>query len=75
MNRFSTRSAAEVDPSGLSALAMFTHPAWNFFKFYVLRGGFLDGGPGLYAAMTAAFYVFLKYSKVYERHLKGLRPR
>jgi glycosyltransferase involved in cell wall biosynthesis len=75
MNRFSTRAAAEIEPSALSALRMFTHPVWNFFKFYVLRRGFLDGGPGLYAAMTAAFYVFLKYSKVYERHLETLRPR
>lgn len=75
MNRFSTRSAAELDPSRPSAFRMFAHPAWNFIKFYVLRGGFLDGVPGLYAAMTAAFYVFLKYSKVYERHLKALRPK
>ena len=26
---------------------------------------------GLYAAMTAAFYVFLKYAKLYERRLKS----
>jgi hypothetical protein len=75
MNRFTTRSAVAVEPSAFSAVRMFTHPLWNFFKFYVLRGGYLDGGRGLYAAMTAAFYVFLKYSKVYERHLKTLRPK
>jgi hypothetical protein len=40
-----------------------------------MRGGFLDGGRGLYASMTAAFYVFLKYAKVYERRLKALHPR
>src|SRR6266851_8533601 len=39
-----------------------------------LRGGFHDVGRGLYAAMTAAFYVFLKYAKVYERQLKNLHP-
>lgn len=75
MNRFSTRSAAEIEPTALSAVRMFTHPLWNFFNFYIFRGGFLDRGPGLYAAMTAAFYVFLKYSKVYERYLKTRRPR
>jgi len=32
-------------------------------------------GRGLCAAMTAAFYVFLKYAKVYERQLKDLHPR
>ena len=52
-----------IEPSALSAVRMFSHPIWNLFKFYVLRGGFFDGGSGLYAAMTAAFYVFLKYSE------------
>jgi len=75
MNRFSTRGAAQLPPSPLTVVRMFTHPLWRFFNFYVLRGGFLEGGPGLYAAMTAAFYVFLKYAKVYERRLSSLRPR
>ncbi|HKV54163.1 MAG TPA: glycosyltransferase family 2 protein [Candidatus Binataceae bacterium] len=75
MNRFSTRGAAELEPSAMAAVKMLTHPMWRFFNFYILRGGFLDGGRGLYAAMTAAFYVFLKYAKVYERHLKTVRPR
>ncbi len=75
INRFSTRGAAQIEPSPLTALRMFTHPLWRFFNFYVLRGGFLEGGAGLYAAMTAAFYVFLKYAKVYERRLTTLHPR
>lgn len=75
INRFSTRAANEIEPSALASLRMFTHPLWRFFNFYVLRGGFRDGGRGLYAATTAAFYVFLKYAKVYERRLKSLHPR
>jgi glycosyltransferase involved in cell wall biosynthesis len=75
MNRFSTRAAAETNPSALTAIRMISHPLWRFFNFYILRGGFRDGGRGLYAAMTAAFYVFLKYAKVYERQLKNLHPR
>ncbi|HXZ87228.1 MAG TPA: glycosyltransferase family 2 protein [Candidatus Binataceae bacterium] len=75
INRFSTRAAAEIEPSALSAIRMFTHPLWRFINFYIVRGGFRDGGRGLYAAMTAAFYVFLKYAKVYERRLKTLHPR
>jgi glycosyltransferase involved in cell wall biosynthesis len=75
INRFSTRGAAQMKPSPLAAFQMITHPLWRFFCFYVLRGGFLEGGRGLYAAMTAAFYVFLKYAKVYERRLHSLRPR
>ena len=75
INRFSTRGAAQVEPSALAAVQMITHPLWRFFNFYVLRGGFLEGGRGLYAAMTAAFYVFLKYAKIYERRIQNLRPR
>ena len=75
INRFSTRGAAEIEPSALAPLQMFSHAVWRFFNFYIVRGGFLDGGRGLYAAMTAAFYVFLKYAKVYERRLKTLHPR
>jgi len=75
MNRFTTRGAAEIEPTAWSAVRMFTHPLWSFFNFYLLRGGFLDGGYGLYAAMTAAFYVFLKYSKVYERYLETRHPK
>jgi glycosyltransferase involved in cell wall biosynthesis len=75
IKRFSTRGAAEIEPSAFAALQMFSHSLWRFFNFYFLRGGFLDGGRGLYAAMTASFYVFLKYAKAYERHLKTIHPR
>ncbi len=75
INRFSTRGAAEIEPSAFAAVQMFTHAVWRFLNFYIVRGGFRDGGRGLYAAMTAAFYVFLKYAKVYERRLRTLRPR
>jgi len=75
INRFSTRSAAQVRPSPLTVVRMFTHPLWYFFNFYILRCGFLEGAPGFYAATTAAFYAFVKYAKVYERRLATIRPR
>ena len=75
INRFSTRGAAEMEPSAFAAVQMFTHAVWRFFNFYIVRGGFMDGGRGLYAAITASFYVFLKYAKAYERRLKTLHPR
>jgi glycosyltransferase involved in cell wall biosynthesis len=75
INRFSTRAAMEQTPSALAPLQMLTHPMWRFFNFYILRGGFRDGGRGLYAAMTAAFYVFLKYAKLYERRIRERHPR
>ncbi len=71
---FSYRDIADHIATALTAFKMIANPAWRFFNFYVLRGGFRDGGRGLYAAMTSAFYVFLKYAKLYERRLKTRTP-
>jgi len=71
INRFSSRAAMEQEPTAWTPFKMIANPAWRFFNFYFIRGGFRDGGRGLYAAMTAAFYVFLKYAKLYERRLKS----
>jgi glycosyltransferase involved in cell wall biosynthesis len=73
MNRLTTQSAAQIGYGPLTPIRMIANPAWRFFNFYILRGGFLEGTSGLYAAMAAAFYVFLKYSKLYERRLKERR--
>jgi glycosyltransferase involved in cell wall biosynthesis len=73
MNRLTTQSAAQAQCGPLTPLKMVANPAWRFFNFYVLRGGFLEGTSGLYASMAAAFYVFLKYAKIYERKLKDRR--
>jgi glycosyltransferase involved in cell wall biosynthesis len=75
INRFTSRSADEMPLSTFAVFQMFGDPVWRFFNFYIMRGGFLDGGRGLYAAMTSAFYGFLKYAKIYERHLNSIRPR
>jgi glycosyltransferase involved in cell wall biosynthesis len=71
INRLSTTSAMELEPDGLTTLRMFVNPLWRFFNYYFLRGGFLYGGRGLYGAVTSAFYVFLKYAKLYERRLNS----
>jgi glycosyltransferase involved in cell wall biosynthesis len=73
IDRLSSQAAADAEPGPLTAFKMFANPAWRFFNFYVLRGGFREGGRGLYAAMSAAFYVFLKYAKLYERRLRTQR--
>lgn len=73
MNRLTSQSAAQAHYGPMTPFKMFANPAWRFFNFYILRGGFLEGTSGLYAAMAAAFYVFLKYAKLYERKLKDRR--
>ncbi len=73
MNRLTTQSAAEAHNQRLTSLKMIANPAWRFFNFYMLRGGFMEGTSGLYASMAAGFCVFLKYAKIYERKLKQRR--
>jgi glycosyltransferase involved in cell wall biosynthesis len=73
INRLTTQSAAEARYHRMTPIRMVANPAWRFFNFYLLRGGFLEGTHGLYASIAAAFYVFLKYAKVYERMLKERR--
>src|SRR5215472_16389688 len=72
---FSYRAAAEHEPTRFTAFKMVVNPVARFFVFYIVRRGFLDGIRGFYAAATSAFYVFLKYAKLYERRLKTQRPR
>ena len=42
-------------------------PLWRFLSFYFFRGCIRDGIPGLFVAATSAFYVFLKYAKLWEQ--------
>lgn len=45
-------------------------PVARFLRFYIFKKGFLEGFPGLFVAITAAYYVFLKYAKLRELELK-----
>lgn len=49
-----------------SLVANVTRPFWRFFRAYVLRRGFLDGFPGLWIAVSTAFFAFVRYSRKYE---------
>jgi glycosyltransferase involved in cell wall biosynthesis len=48
-------------------------PSFRFFKQYFLKLGFLDGIPGLIICTLAAYSVFLKYAKLWERRIKEKR--
>jgi hypothetical protein len=39
---------------------------FNFFKYYVLDGNFMNGLPGFCWSMLSAYYVFIKYLKITE---------
>ena len=72
INRFTTVAAREYKKrhkkSGL--LNLVVRPALTFFKKYVVKQGFRDGLPGFVIAISSAYYVFLKYAKLWElRHV------
>ena len=45
---------------------MLIRPLVRFVKMFILKGGFLDGLPGLAASVMGSFYVFMKYARLYE---------
>ncbi len=71
-NRYTTVLAEDRCAAGrrTCALAIFGNPVVRFFHLYVIRGGFLDGTPGLIVCLSSAFYTFLKHAKLW--HLNHL---
>lgn len=53
---------------------LLTRPLLTFLKYYILRGGFLDGRLGLCIAYRGSIGVTLKYSLLYGRELSEDQP-
>jgi glycosyltransferase involved in cell wall biosynthesis len=51
---------------GFSWVSVLIRPLWRFLRAYVLRLGFMDGFPGLWIAVSTAFFAFVRYSRRYE---------
>lgn len=52
---------------GFSLFQLLFRPVYKFIKVYILKRGFLDGLPGFILAASNAFYIFVKYVKLWER--------
>lgn len=67
-NRYTTLQARQAFERGQSAgaLHLVLSPVVRFFKFYVLRLGFLDGVPGLLHISIGCMNSYLKYAKLIE---------
>jgi len=67
-NRYSTLAAEELHRNGqrAGALQLLLSPLLRFFKFYLLRLGFLDGLPGLVHISIGCMGSFAKYAKLVE---------
>lgn len=73
---FSDQAAAALAAEGarFRLRDLVLRPPARFARSYLLRGGFRDGVPGFVIAVASAFYVFLKYAKLWERRA-GLAAR
>ncbi len=68
INGFTGVAARELLLRGRSAswTDLVLRPLWRFVRFYVLRLGLIEGLAGLFVAESAAFYVFIRYAKLWE---------
>lgn len=74
-NRYTTLAAQDALARGKSASVphLLISPALRFFKFYFLRGGFLDGVPGLIHILVGCTNSFAKYAKMLAFSANGHR--
>ncbi len=74
INRYTTYAARQMHESGRSAsvLELLSHPPLAFLRNYVARGGYREGRPGFVISTLNAYYVFLKFAKLWE--LQRARP-
>jgi glycosyltransferase involved in cell wall biosynthesis len=60
----------------VSPFGVVSRSLWRFVRAYVFKGGFLDGFPGLIAALLTAHYTFLRYASLHEAvAARDRRPR
>ena len=71
-NRYTSLAAEDMRAAGRSfALSdLLIRPAFQFFKMYFLRRGFLDGMQGFILCIASSAYVFTKYAKLWELQKK-----
>jgi glycosyltransferase involved in cell wall biosynthesis len=68
MDRYTTLAAKQLFEDGRRAgwIEILMLPRLAFFRNYILRGGFRDGMPGLVISAMNAYYVGLKFAKLWE---------
>lgn len=67
-NSYTTLAARDLHEAGRRTWPgdIIVRPPWTFLRMYVLKGGFVDGIPGLVLAGLSGTYVFVKYIKLWE---------
>jgi len=74
-DRYSSLQAEELFQKGqrYSFFKLLIKPYSKFIETYFLKRGFLDGLPGFIISISAAYSVFLKWSKLWELELRQRR--
>jgi len=69
INSFTTLAAEEAFLKGVRTdwISIFLYPVFRFLKTYIVRGGILDGIPGLLISYLSAYSIYLKHAKLWER--------
>jgi hypothetical protein len=68
VSKFTAVAADQVSAGrrvGLGRLAL--EPGWRFVRAYVVKQSMREGLPGFFVAATDAFYVFLRWARVWDR--------
>lgn len=75
MNHYSSAGALDLYEAGVKAsiIKAAGRAMWTVLYNYLLRGGFLDGGPGFVLAVSDAANIFFKYVKLMEKHRAAVR--
>jgi glycosyltransferase involved in cell wall biosynthesis len=68
IDRYTTFAARQMHESGQRASLIQTavHPPLAFLRNFVLKGGFRDGTTGFIISAMNAYYVFVKFAKLWE---------
>jgi glycosyltransferase involved in cell wall biosynthesis len=68
VDRYSGAFAEDLHASGRSfhLFNLIGRPIYRFFRDYLVKGGFLDGVPGLIIAASTMYYVFMKHARLWE---------
>jgi glycosyltransferase involved in cell wall biosynthesis len=76
IDRYTTLAARQMAERGIRAglLQIAGHPPLAFVRNYFLRGGLRDGIPGFIISTMNAYYVFLKFAKLWELQRKAPVP-
>ncbi len=76
LNRYATWGSLNLRDEGkkVSLISMFFRAPARFLQLYLLRGGFLDGIPGLQICAYTSFYVFMKQARLWELHYAKAQP-